>query len=111
MAEHIRTVVIPSVPHGPKGVALAQADADYYREAALRIRSQFPKSRFAGSNLTETVARLCEAAAVALDASDRCRCGHARSEHRYLFPDGPCGAFADGCDAYAQVTPEEPSHD
>lgn len=67
MAEHVEIVAIPRVPHGPEGIDPRKADADYYREAARNIRFQFPKSRFAGSNLTEAVARLCEAAAKALD--------------------------------------------
>lgn len=32
--------------------------------------------------------------------ADTCRCGHPRSEHGYLYPDGPCGAVPDGCAAY-----------
>jgi hypothetical protein len=46
-------------------------------------------------------------------APEACRCGHPRSEHRYLFPDGPCGAWPDGCKAYtpAPATPEEEPQD
>ncbi|WP_144719264.1 hypothetical protein [Agrococcus jejuensis] len=62
-----REVVIPSVPFGPIGVPHARADANYYRLAARNIRSAAARGGgFAGSNLTETVARLCEAAAEAL---------------------------------------------
>lgn len=61
-------VSVPSVPHGPEGVPVTWADADYYRSAARNIRYAAQHGRsFAGSNLTETVAKLCEAAAEALE--------------------------------------------
>lgn len=61
-------VAIPHVPHGPVGVAPEAASADYYRSAAENIRFQAERGRsFAGSNLTEAVAQLCEQAAVALE--------------------------------------------
>lgn len=60
-------VVIPKVPYGPLGVPQDQADADYYLSAAENIRyHQSRGNSFAGSNLTEAVARLCEAVAAAL---------------------------------------------
>ena len=64
---HTLIIDVPSVPYGPIGVPVEQADADYYRAAARNIRHA--KSRgnsFAGSNLTETVARLCDSVAEAL---------------------------------------------
>lgn len=65
---HLREVVVPMVPFGPVGVPQAEADARYYRHAARNIRSAASRGgAFAGSNLTEAVARLCEAAADALD--------------------------------------------
>lgn len=61
-------VHIPHVPHGPKGVPEHEADAKYYRDAARNIRSQKARGNaFSGSNVTETVARLCEVVAEALD--------------------------------------------
>ncbi len=60
-------VTVPSVPYGPAGVQRDVADADYYRAAARSIRSQAMRGEaFSGSNVTETVALLCEAAAEAL---------------------------------------------
>lgn len=65
---YLLTVAVPSVPFGPTGVPVREADADYYRAAARNIRHHKALGNaFAGSNLTETVARLCEAAADALD--------------------------------------------
>jgi hypothetical protein len=62
-----RLVSIPHVPHGPQGVAQDEADADYYRKAAENIRyHKVHGHAFAGSNVTEAVAKLCEAAADAL---------------------------------------------
>lgn len=67
-------VKIPHVPFGPKGVPQIEADANYYREAARNIRFHAERgtgvAKFAGSNLTEAVARLCEAAAEALEGLD-----------------------------------------
>lgn len=61
--------LIPSVPHGPLGVPADAADADYFRSAARNIRAQAQRGNaFSGSNVTETVAKLCDAAAAALDA-------------------------------------------
>ena len=59
-----RTVTIPAphVPHGPKGIPEHEADADYLRHAAKNLRW----AGVLGSNLTETVAQMCEAAADAL---------------------------------------------
>lgn len=66
---HTLIVAIPSVPYGPAGTPVREADADYYRAAARNIRHQKAQGNaFAGSNLTETVAKLCEAAAEALEA-------------------------------------------
>jgi len=68
VVEHTRVVGIPSVPFGPQGVEVVKADADYYRAAARNIRSMARRGEsFTGSNLTETVAKLCEAAAEALE--------------------------------------------
>lgn len=67
---HTVTVQIPCVPHGPDGVAPKLADAGYYEEAARNIRHAAGRGQlFAGSNLTESVARLCESVALALRAS------------------------------------------
>lgn len=70
MSSTERTIKIPTVPGGPKHLTPAQSDAMYYREAAANIRWNFRHAKnegFAGSNVTEAVARLCEAAAEALD--------------------------------------------
>lgn len=65
---HVRTIEIPSIPAGPVGVPAEHADAAYYRDAAASIRWHFHYgTSFAGSNLTETVAKLCETAAQALE--------------------------------------------
>lgn len=64
---HVLTVNVPSIPYGPQGVSVERADADYYRAAARNIRHHAQRGNaFAGSNLTETVAKPCEAAAEAL---------------------------------------------
>lgn len=64
---HVLTVTVPSVPYGPEGVPVEQADADYYRAAARNIRRAKQRGNsFAGSNLTETVAKLCDAVADSL---------------------------------------------
>jgi len=68
---HTRTVSIPSVPYGPEDVPIEQADADYYRAAARNIRHAKSRGQsFAGSNLTETVAKLCDAVADALSETE-----------------------------------------
>ena len=68
MAKHVIVVGVPSVPYGPLGIDPRRADADYYRDAARNIRHQAARGEaFAGSNLTETVALLCEAVARSLD--------------------------------------------
>lgn len=65
---HERAVAIPGVMYGPLGIEPAKADADYYRAAARNIRYHKERGNaFAGSNLTEAVAKLCEAAAEALE--------------------------------------------
>jgi hypothetical protein len=65
---HTLKLKVPSVPFGPLGVPAEKADADYYRAAARNIRYGQEQGRsFAGSNLTETVAKLCDAVAEALD--------------------------------------------
>lgn len=69
MTTHTITVDVPSVPYGPKHVATTVADADYYRSAANHIRSAAARGEaFAGSNLTETVAKLCDEVADKLSA-------------------------------------------
>ena len=61
-------VDVPRVPYGPAGLSETQADADYYRAAARNIRHQAERGNpFAGSNVTEAVARLCENVATALN--------------------------------------------
>lgn len=68
MSTHTRTLNIPSIPGGPDGIPVTEADANYYKSAARNIRWHFRNGEsFAGSNVTETVARLCEAAANALE--------------------------------------------
>lgn len=68
MTNHRVLLDVPSVPYGPRHVTPSEADADYYRAAAAHIRSQARRGEaFAGSNLTESVARLCEAASAALE--------------------------------------------
>lgn len=67
MSMHVEVVEIPSVPFGRDGDPRT-VDAEYYREAARNIRFQAVSGNaFAGSNLTETVAKLCIAAAEALE--------------------------------------------
>jgi hypothetical protein len=62
-------VYVPHIPFGPLGVTANLADADYYRSAARNIRHQANVGQpFAGSNVTEAVAELCDNAAEALDA-------------------------------------------
>lgn len=71
---HTVTLNVPSVPHGPVGVDPAVADADYYRAAARNIRHAKSRGqKFAGSNLTETVAALCDAVADVLSLSSDAR--------------------------------------
>jgi hypothetical protein len=70
VAEHIITVNVPTVPFGPEGIPMHERDAKYYREAARNIRFHASRGRaFSGSNVTETVARLCVAVADALEAT------------------------------------------
>lgn len=65
---HELEVAVPMVPYGPDGIPQAEADARYYRLAARNIRHRVRRGDvFAGSNLSESVARLCAAAADALD--------------------------------------------
>ena len=65
---HILTVEVPTVPFGPENIPVVDRDATYYREAAKNIRYQaMQDNRFAGSNVTETVARLCIAVAKSLE--------------------------------------------
>jgi hypothetical protein len=62
-------VNVPHIPFGPNGMPGNFPDADYYRSAARVIRHQANVGgSFAGSNLTEAVAKLCDNAADALDA-------------------------------------------
>jgi hypothetical protein len=65
-------VHVPHIPFGPKGMPENLADAAYYRSAARVIRRQANVGiSFAGPNLTEAVAKLCDNAADALDPSGR----------------------------------------
>lgn len=65
-----RLVAIPTVPHGVEYMPVDQADAGYYRSAAANIRAYKKRGlKFSGSNVTEAIARLCEAAADALEAT------------------------------------------
>ena len=58
---HELTIDVPSVPYGPQHVATTVADAAYYRSAARSIRHAAARGEaFAGSNVTETVAKLCD---------------------------------------------------
>jgi hypothetical protein len=62
-------VHVPHIPFGPKGMPGNLTDADYYRSAARTIRHQANVGEpFAGSLVTEAVAKLCDNAAEALDA-------------------------------------------
>lgn len=60
-------VNVPRIPFAPPGNP-DSVDADYYREGARNIRfnAGLGKSSIGGSNLTETVAALCESVADAL---------------------------------------------
>ncbi|PPF39949.1 hypothetical protein [Pseudoclavibacter sp. AY1H1] len=63
--------LVPSVPFPPAGTTENSADADYYRSAAESIRFQASRGNaFAGSNVTETVAKLCDAVADSLTAAE-----------------------------------------
>lgn len=65
-------VKVPPIPFGPEGVPADLANARYYRSAAKNIRYHASRGRsFSGSNLTEAVARLCDAAADALYKRNR----------------------------------------
>lgn len=66
MSETI-TIPRPHVPHGPEGVPANQADADYLRSAARNFRYR----KVCGSNLTDTVCRLLEDAAAAIEANSQ----------------------------------------
>jgi hypothetical protein len=69
---HTLTVNVPSIPYGPD-LPVHERDADYYRHAAQGIRhmTRGGHGKFAGSNLTEAVAQLCDAAADALIQAGR----------------------------------------
>lgn len=58
------TVPRPHVIHGPEGITPEQADAAYLRHAARNIRYR----KVCGSNLTDTVCKLLEDAATAIEA-------------------------------------------
>jgi hypothetical protein len=64
--------VLVNVPHivfGPDGMPGHFTDAECYRSAARNIRHQANVGEpFAGPNVTEAVAKLCDNAADALDA-------------------------------------------
>jgi hypothetical protein len=65
-------VHVPHIPFGPKGMPENLADADYYRSAAREIRHQANVGQaFAGPNVTEAVAKLCDNVADALDPFGR----------------------------------------
>jgi hypothetical protein len=65
-------VTVPHIPFGPKGMPENLAEADYYRSAARNIRYQANVGEpFAGPNVTEAVAKLCDNAADALDPFGR----------------------------------------
>lgn len=68
MSPHVEVVEIPFVPFPPEGDPRT-VDAMFYREAARNIRyaARGGASVIGGSNLTETVAALCVAAAEALE--------------------------------------------
>lgn len=69
-------VDVPPIPFGPKGVPYDKANAGYYRSAAKNIRYHARRGRSVmGSNLTEAVARLCDATADALYERHRLRGG------------------------------------
>lgn len=69
MTAHLLHVNVPSIPNAPKHVTQRAADADYYRAAARSIRHQASNGHaFAGSNVTEAVARLCDEVAAQLTA-------------------------------------------
>lgn len=77
---HLAIVAVPSIPYGPTSVPVLVSDADYYLEAARNIRWQASRGRaLAGSNVTEAVALLCEAAARALLAAHRAESGGSES--------------------------------
>lgn len=81
-APHVRVdeanlaVDVPPIPFGPEGVPEDKANAGYYRAAAKNIRYHASRGRSVmGSNLTEAVARLCDATADALYERHRLRGG------------------------------------
>jgi hypothetical protein len=68
-AESYVLVHVPHILFGEKGMPENLEDADYYRSAARSIRHQANVGQaFAGSKVTEAVAKLCDNAAEALDA-------------------------------------------
>ena len=65
-----RTITIPAphVIYGPEGVPEAVADADYLRAAVRNIRyAESNGASMFGSNLTNTVCKLLEDSAAALE--------------------------------------------
>jgi len=65
----LNAVAVPVIPFGPEGVPRNVRDAKYYHQAARNIRYHASRGNsFAGSNLTESVAKLCDAAADALES-------------------------------------------
>jgi hypothetical protein len=62
-------VNVPYIVVGPEGWPLHLVGPEYYRFAAKEIRHQANVGQpFAGANVTEAVAKLCDNAADALDA-------------------------------------------
>jgi hypothetical protein len=71
-AESYVLVQVPHILFGEKGMPENLEDADYYRSAARNIRHQANVGEpFAGSNVTEAVAKLCDNVADALDPFGR----------------------------------------
>lgn len=95
MTSHERTIKIPTVFGGPKHLTPEESDAMYYREAAASIRWNWRHAKnkgFAGSNLTEAVARLCEAAAESLDPKGEQR-AWGTAPDRYVLQENTGGGW------------------
>lgn len=70
-ASHTVTVRVPHISLAPNGGDPIEPTGDNYRDAATRIRWQAERGRaFAGSNLTEAVAKLCDLVGNTLPAAD-----------------------------------------
>jgi hypothetical protein len=81
---HKVTITVPSIPGSSETVPVGKRDADYYREAAVDIRYQAAKGELAmGRTMAENVAKLCEAAADALELKPEPQHTHNGYQNQY----------------------------